>query len=409
VNRAELTAILWALRHTERKVIATDSMVAIHQIRGYLIFPRKYTLHPMYPILREVADAILDRLLLGIYTTFVKVPAHSGVRGNEWADWHASAALTGADTTVFPDPVPPRRYWLRDTERRPPTPLGNLAHTLVQKMDATYGLHGGNTGSIYYQAYQQIADDSHPSSHRFVHDPRVTWGKRKQALKYRGGGIITNKTLFQWGLKNSASCPLCGGRDSQSHLLGGCAHDEFRRMTIQRHNDAALLMVREILRGERGGMLTHVEQSDIGNKLGVPQLAGAARSLPWRNQHGADLPRPDFILSSADPTPAHPHRRHSWVFEVKMGQDTRLEDKIQPAVDKVQPLLDAIREHWRHPPSFHVLLLGVGGRMPEHTVRELREAGVTGQRLERLLFALNRLAVDWLHAMVVARRRLEPD
>jgi hypothetical protein len=35
VNRAELTAILWALRHTEKKVIATDSMVAIHQIRGW--------------------------------------------------------------------------------------------------------------------------------------------------------------------------------------------------------------------------------------------------------------------------------------------------------------------------------------------------------------------------------------
>jgi hypothetical protein len=50
VNRAEIAAILWALRNTRQRIIATDSLAAMHQIRGYLMFPRKVLAAPPVPL-----------------------------------------------------------------------------------------------------------------------------------------------------------------------------------------------------------------------------------------------------------------------------------------------------------------------------------------------------------------------
>jgi hypothetical protein len=62
----------------------------------------------------------------------MKVPAHDGVRGNEWADWHATAALSDPGATAMHTPEPSHKYWVREGHGPDHTPIRNLGHALTR-------------------------------------------------------------------------------------------------------------------------------------------------------------------------------------------------------------------------------------------------------------------------------------
>jgi len=57
----------------------------------------------------------------------------------------------------------------------------------------------------------------------------------------RGGPVATDNL-----------CPLCSQSDSGSHISGGCAHLEMRKMVIYRHNKAHRLTINAVNKGRKG-------------------------------------------------------------------------------------------------------------------------------------------------------------
>lgn len=261
-----------------------------------------------------------------------------------------------------------------------------------------------NHDSIYHQAYTTVADESHPSSHHFLHSRLVTAPARRLALKYRGGLIYNAKLAVRYKRATTASCPLCGQPDSQSHLLGGCSHPDMQRQYIARHHHANRLLALSMVRH-----LPHhrIVQSDIG---ACTSLSAALSHVPHhvpktylrqRNVH--TLPRPDITILRRAPDGAH----HLAFYDLKYGPDTRLEDKEPTARSHYDPLIRATRPRLR--PTLHILLLGVGGRIPMAFFRTVLYLGMPLTAATRLCNSLNRSAVKWMRTIVATRRRLEPD
>lgn len=260
-----------------------------------------------------------------------------------------------------------------------------------------------NTSSIYYTSYQSVADESHSASHHFIHSSAVQPSARRTALKYRGGLIYTAKLAHRYGRSPSAMCPLCHQPDSQSHLLGGCSHPQMRDLYMSRHHHASRLIAIALTRNSPHA---HLVQADVGSCTSLSAaLAHLPRIVParyLRRNPGGQLPIPDMTLRSRTITG---QRSLSYV-DIKFGPDTRLEDKLQQG-DRYRPLVDATHPSIHR--SAHIIPLGVGGRVPMHTFASLLHLGVPAAPCVRLCNSLNRVAVRWMHTIVCARRRLEPD
>lgn len=95
INRAELTAILHALRRSSDvadEVIATDSLCCLHWINRAMLRPQSLSLSKHKALVMSVVDELRRRASLGLRTSLVKVAAHTGVLGNERADALAKQA-----------------------------------------------------------------------------------------------------------------------------------------------------------------------------------------------------------------------------------------------------------------------------------------------------------------------------
>lgn len=102
-NQMEMMAIIEALKYviehySDRKItIYSDSNIAVKGINEWMNGwkRRGWRKADGSPVLNKELWIILDRLLCttGLQVTFVKVAAHSGIRGNERADELANMAL----------------------------------------------------------------------------------------------------------------------------------------------------------------------------------------------------------------------------------------------------------------------------------------------------------------------------
>lgn len=279
-------------------------------------------------------------------------------------------------------------------------PLSNLTTALSRLVRPVYEMGMYNSDSVYYQAYQHVADTSHPASHHFITSPKVTHTSRRLALKYRGGGIYTAKLAHRYGRSDTTACPLCGQPDSQSHLLGGCSHAEMKSLYIARHHAATRAILLALCRGEQGG---HVIQADVGTSTALSAVLQRVpntvpRTVARAPPRSAPLPRPDITTR---------HGTYVTYLDVKYGPDTRLHDKEQPSKAHYDRLVRHTHTHLR--PSVRILLLGVGGRIPLDLITKLGQLGISASRLNTLCNCLNRQAVQWMRTIVGARRRLEPD
>jgi ribonuclease HI len=389
-NVAELVIIRECLTSHHPKVVATDSLASMQQIRNYLQRPHAYDKHPCREILRQITDYIRGR---STWLTIVKVKAHSGNPGNEWCDWLATQArLRPAEAKLVDYPRPEHKAWIYVTspDGRDTHPIADLNKSLRSLCDAAHGMAGANTDTTYFQAYQNIASQSHQSSHNFITSKHVPPGARRLAIKYRMGQIYNQKLAHRYGRSHNSDCPLCGEPDSQTHMMGGCTHTEMHDMYCKRHNDAATLIV---LHMHLNATPTTPIQTHVGRPKGVPTLTGLPDVVPGCQPHHS---RPDFTLRD---TKIH-------LVEVKYGQDTRLEEKLRGIHDTLSRTRDAV-ERAQHMETFiRPILLGVGGRIPQLTFDTIMAMGSTHAQAQKICNKLNHQAVLWMHKIVKARRRL---
>jgi len=442
VNRAELTAIEHAARD-ERHIpltVATDSLVSIYQLGRFIRSPHAFSTHPQRGTLLAISLSLLARAKLGLCTEIVKVRAHSGCPGNVMADQVASGrrAPVSVEETESRAAHPPRWIWQQDAATQTWQPLANLRGAMNKAIPRTHRMGLANVGSCYYDAYKTVAVHSHRSSHCFLRSPNCDWATTRLALKYRGGLIYTNKLAARYGRSDVSACPLCGLDDSQSHLLGGCRDTVLSGMYNNRHNDAVRLVAQALMKkypvpcivqsgvgpvppespelptqddcsqgGPTQGGLTPEEDSDTTGSVDArqprPPAAIPAMLVDW----GRDKPRvPDLTLALPDGSLARPGAAH--VVELKFGQDTRLEDKRAEAASILNVIAGAVnRAHPSCTVHTHLLLVGVGGRIPTSTHTALVLAGLTHTEATRLCNRLNLHAVATLAAIVRTRRQLE--
>lgn len=102
IMRAELAAIFHTLRDIAPAggncTIFTDIQASIHLLVRALRRPHTLELHPHRPLLMQMAELLVQRANSSLQTHILKVPAHTGITGNEAADEGAKeAARSGAD------------------------------------------------------------------------------------------------------------------------------------------------------------------------------------------------------------------------------------------------------------------------------------------------------------------------
>jgi ribonuclease HI len=443
VNAAELTAIRWALENTVATTIATDSLVSLYQIAGYLRAPKSFHAHHQRHLLGDIAEALLHRARAGTQTHLTKVKAHTGIPGNEMADYYASlAAQDEMDTIYIPNNWTPPTAWIErhDIPTDKWVPLLDLNKHLGASLPLTTRLGTVKTG-VYAASYAAISPYSDPSSHHFLTSGKISWSTRRLALRYRGGGIYNNKHALRYGHATNDRCPLCHQPDGQGHMLGGCQHPDLRKAYTHRHHTAGDTIRTALIKYSRLGTLVQSDvarfpprhydtESDSANTADTTDSWDTADSL--QSGHPPDTPpapplvqpqriprqllpdgentskRPDLIFvrdfdPAGESTPSLVH-----LIEIKYGPDTRLEQKTAPA----QLILDAfaasiLRRHPHTKVRTWIILLGVGGRIPHSLPAQLREMGLPDTIAKRTCHALNTHAVSCLANIVRARRRLE--
>ena len=75
---------------------------------------------------------------------------------------------------------------------------------------------------------------------------------------FRGGKIPTN-----------IRCPLCGLNDSTGHILGECKDTDMKSIYIERHNEAARMILGEVSKGAYGNRMVCM---DVGSNAKVAHM-----------------------------------------------------------------------------------------------------------------------------------------
>ena len=410
VNLAELAALTWALQHlSDVSVLATDSQTSMWQLWGYLRRPWAYWSHPLRALLVAAADALLNRLGNGISTSFVKVPAHAGVVGNECADWAAGRAAAHPEAAIPMDVEihhPPFRVATSDGEENLVTPLRNLTKALSAALRPRYGMGKANIDSVYYRSYRDVQTTTHRSSFHFKTSPHATWAIRKYTIRYWGGGLYNQKRAHMIGRAANSNCPLCGMPDGQNHMLGQCTNAVLAGMRTNRHDHLARIVLAEVLKGALGGT---VEQSHIGH--GEPLDSDELDTVPSMpplppRPDGINWPWPDFMLAIQSTTGTGYDK--VVIVEVKTGHDTTVQNKLPGIHEHYREFAAAVGQHYGCHVDVAAVILGVGGRIPLHTHQVmLASLGLSRRAADRTCRALNVAAATWLYRMVKARRKAE--
>lgn len=227
INRAELAPIEHVLRHGLGTHIASDSACSLYQIERMIHKPMYMQQHKHAPMI----SAICDHIRASPTTIYMyKVPAHTGLIGNEKADQLAKAAACDEcedrDTCAITADTPMHSmYWPTymaaepssdgEHEHAGTTPpdhddatagdgsdgdaplhcpamprsapqhrwhVADLKSTLKRRMHALYRLGHSNLESVYYQFWrniQPIVDG--PTSNAFMRLPAGTTPRQREA------------------------------------------------------------------------------------------------------------------------------------------------------------------------------------------------------------------------------------
>ena len=418
INRAELVALHEFLKHSQEEgawnAVATDSLTSIRLIWKAVTNPANIKDHLHKELLLDIARLISERETpIDIY----KIKSHVGMIGNEMADIGANQATMGTEsqnhtgaTRYRPD------YWVSTK----PTKVGDE----VQEGKAVTDLRGGLKGlshskhklgnadleGIYTASWRDtipIADTTISSLFVQRNIEGITENCRRQALLYRTGGLVTQKTLHRWNKASSPNCLLCGELDGGHHAISGCP--ALSIPATERHNQAGRIIAEAICSGRHS---SNVVMMDIGcsaklDNSGVP-TEQCSRYLPTHY-----FPR--HLTEEERRALSHKHRvdialtikdkkgkNVLHLVEIKTCRDTSRDDQIARAQEQhatLRELLEAAGV--RH--EIHTIAIGVSGTVYKDTTKTLKLLGVDKKETKEVLRNLHICMVKWVENMLNIR------
>ena len=276
VVRAELTAIYHALQENQNDNhihILTDSLTAIQKILLLHSQPLRSTKDHHHYVLQQIAALIEQRAQNRLTTHISKVPAHTGVWGNEIADKaaksvvHAIMKHRSEDNVPYPEwvtptdvPMQPYRQAHVLTDDPPPNPDGtqpsprvlttksNL-HRHIKPMLRLHTAPPSTYHSLMIKARTSEDPTDLTNTARYI-TALINTGARhhaKRLLAFIWGTMYTQKHAFWFGHSRDQICPVCNlDTDSCTHVGSGCRHPHLKSLYIDRHS-AAVRMVRNFI------------------------------------------------------------------------------------------------------------------------------------------------------------------
>jgi ribonuclease HI len=391
INRAELAAIYAALTINATH-IATDSLTSMHQINKMILRPQDMQENRHYNLLDSIRHLILNR---DEPTHIYKVPAHTGITGNEHADYIAKLVAKGTlehqyylDLTLPSSNTRNKQYWPHHLPINPPTtpqPISSLYQPLQTHIHPYQRLGQANQESIYYQAWHQATPLLHPKySHHFLEHNTVPFQAKRTTLQYRFGQLPNNKLLYRYGISKTELCPLCHKhQDGGHHIASGCPTFLHKYpMYTKRHHQAGRLILSAIAKGQQAADIQAAlptKAPNRTNKTQKPKLQPKQKQLkrtsgptstkntitPKYNYHlyhdvgsaenldkaniqilnaKKDIPvptgtnsadthsRPDIIIATPDLSQPTLTYTHITIVEIKYTRDTSIDSQLEKAI-----------------------------------------------------------------------------
>jgi len=332
IMRAELGAIEKALHHACSMLhdvhLWTDSLASIYMIRRILYYPQTLSECKHVDLLRVIARHLETRAELGFRTALGKVKSHIGVCGNELADLGAGVAAKHASQCDFTvtapnDSLSQLPNWLMSSPLPAHAGDQGQSRSLADLGDAVkkLTLPALSTGRAKATVFTNLRDAvnlvSYPvlSNHMWQ---ACSFKLIRTVLAVRYNYLWTSARAFVCGRAYMpgvstpfstayGGCPLCGGRDSVGHILGGCGDPRMKARYIARHNAAVCAIQTVVHSGPEGNLFCVM---DAAPEHALPDGVSGIRVPAWMLPRvpAADLARmrPDILfvsgLTSADLT-----------------------------------------------------------------------------------------------------------
>jgi ribonuclease HI len=435
INRAELCAIYHAVKHTcqfnRDETIATDSLCSLHMINRGIRRPHTLRHSKHRELVTGIVQCVKQRATRGYTTRFIKVKSHTGIEGNEMADAIAKKAvdiffqdISAHEVSIGRHPYA-TMFWLAtntvdDTNENNGGQLAmseryvhNLNQDLATRAYNTQGLAGTNE-SIYANLMKQelLTADKKISSAMWdlAANGTLTYAHITNAMRIRWGGIYTAKIAARMnrpymgthGPPSSGQCPLCGGADSATHIMGECpAH---KALHIQRHDATGRCILKHMRKGAHGG---YYMIADVGSMEKLAPLGIVHKRIPdWMMPVGAAAPsRFDIAML---------HRRDLDVIDgvtpasqtpfttIEIGYRSDYDPDLKKLAEKQlqhAPTCAALGQHYKL--DYQIWDVGHTGMIPKRLREQAIRLGVSN--VDKLLKEIHTIALQ--HALYIMHER----
>ena len=319
--------------------------------------------------------------------------------------------------------------------------LADLQDSLRNAIHGKQHLGQANQDTIYFQAWKGIAQHISPdiSNGYWEEEGKVTDAMLRNVNKSKTGQIWHKGKAFLWKMPYMPGwpiatdnlCPLCGKPDSQSHILGGCAHPEMKKMVIYRHDEAHRIIINAINKGNLGSFAI---VADVGTaaslrNLGVHYkrisewvLPNSMLALHSQDPNTLrDKLRPDVMLieleqheqaeyqgggrkiaprtltsSVNDPRSGYGRPRKIWPMEGRYCSDTEFKEKLAEKTVQHVKILRTYGYDVRPGP----MPLGYAGTIYINNLSVLQELGLSRSAAKTVLKRLHLHAISCLHNLL---------
>ena len=330
---------------------------------------------------------------------------------------------------------------------------GWLAANLNQaiKDEARGRLQTGQTNDTMYTKLweQTLPELDGKASNAFWGHPDIPFTTVKQVLKARYGQIWTKRRArnfrmpyFRGGkVSDDIRCPLCGRDDSTGHMLGECHAPDMKSIYIERHNEAARMILSEVMKGEYGNRIVCM---DVGSNSKVEHLGVRNRKIPstiisdrtllmheMTTEDRAKL-RPDALIIESTDAHLEPRKRDAqrrrkinrllptsdkdnpmrpckaFIVEVGYAAETRYAAKVVEKTQQHKVLSDLLKAEGFEVVMKPIVLGTTGGIFVSHN-QLLEQLGVVKTRRERLNRKLHVHSIKTMHNLIKLRRVKEAE